>query len=171
MHIYTHGVNLNIQSVCISPKGSAMTRSAKIIWLLLAVFVFTQPYNANAAEKKDVNEVIRLIREAATDKTNPSYVLSYMGLEYGIYVGLKDDRPKHINIVAKTYYGAKDEFKTYTIKDDDLDGVIDRCTYKQGDVIKGTVDKEKESGKDIRRDCQSIYDSAIYFTPREIKKK
>ncbi len=148
-----------------------MFHSTKSILLFLTSLILIHPYSATAADKNDLNEVIRLIRETATNKDKPSFYLSYMGLDYTTSVGLKDGKPEFVEIVTQTYYGTRDEFKTYTLKDDDLDGKVDSAVYQEGGVTKGTFDREKETGKDVRRNSQSLYDSAIHFTLRKLNKK
>jgi hypothetical protein len=148
-----------------------MNRSAKIILLFLASLLLAHPYVANAAEKKNLNKFIKLVREASTDSAKPSYHLSYMGMDFTTYITLRDGKPKKVEVVYQTFYGAKEDFKTYTLGDDNLDGVVDYATYKQGDKIKGTFDKDTETGKDIRTDAQSLYDSDIYFTLKKLGKE
>lgn len=148
-----------------------MTRSAKAILFFLASLMLARPYPAIAAEKKDLDEVIKLIRQTAPDSAKPSYHLNYMGMDYTIYITLKDGKTKKVEVVAETFYGTKEEFKTYIIEDNDLDGVVDYAVYKQGGVVKGTFDKQKGTGKEILTDSQSLYDSAIYFILRKLNKK
>lgn len=148
-----------------------MARSVKVILLILTSLAFARPHTAAAADKKDVSELIKLIREASTDKEKPSFFLSYMGFDYSTYIGLKDGKPEFVEVIAKTYYGTKDDFKTYILRDDDLDGVVDSAIFQQGDIIKGKFDRHQETGKDIRSDAQSLYGSAIRFSLRKLNKK
>ena len=148
-----------------------MNRSAKIILFFLFSLLLSHPYTANAAEQKDLVKLIKLVREASPDSAKPSYYLSYMGIDYTIYINLKDDVPESVDVIAETFYRSKEDFKTYTIGDNNLDGVIDYAVYEQGGKIKGTFDKHKETGKDARVNSQSLYDSAIRLTLRRLNKK
>jgi len=148
-----------------------MARSTKVISLFLISLLFVSPYTATAAEPKDVTKVIKLIRKASTDTAKPSYHLSYMGMDYTIYLTLKDGKTEKVEVVAETFYGSKEDFKTYIITDENLDGVADSAIYKQGGKVKGSFDKNTETGKNIRTDSQSLYDSAVRFALRRLDKK
>ncbi len=148
-----------------------MNHSIKIVLLFLISFLLAQPYTASAAKQKDLDELIKLVRQAATDSAKPNYHLSYMGMDYTIYITLKDGEPETVEVVAETFYGSKEDFKIYTLKDDNLDGEVDYGTYKQGGVLKATFDRRRGTGNDIKQNCQGLYDSGVRNALRRLQKK